>query len=945
MQLNVTPLEIASRFARYASVFTQSAEGCPDTPSTACQRDLASMLADELRELGMSDVYYDEEHCYVYATLPGNIPANQEILDRREDTAKKHRENAAPILGLVAHMDTSDAVPAEKVLPRIIENYDGGKIVLNEALGIVSDPEEMPDLTAHKGGTIVVTDGTSVLGGDDKAGITQIMEAMRFFLLHPEYPHGTVVVCFTPDEEVGNGTLRLDPAHFPADYAYTVDGGSAGELEYENFNAASAQITVRGKSSHPGSAKGVMKNALLIAMEFNALLPADEIPSRTEGYEGFFHLENMSGITDSATMDYLIRDHDRTRFEERKKQMEEAAAEICRRYGDGTVTLKIEDSYYNMAEKVKPHMHLIENAKKAILATGLEPKVQPIRGGTDGCKLSFEGIPCPNLGTGAYHYHGRHEYVSAEEMIQGTEILIRILSGYAAYELDVPQNTEKQNAATSAGEAQVRSGAEAQANTATTAAEEGMSSAGEDDETERQYFFLDRAKKVVQELTQRLGHTPTAHVVTFGCQMNAKDSEKLLGILTAAGFEEAETEDADFVLFNTCTVRDNADQRLFGRLGRLSHNKKLNPEMKIALCGCMMQEASNVEKIKKSYPFVDLVFGTHNLYRFPEYLCGVYEQDGTIIDIWDRTDRIVEDLPSVRKYSYKSGVNIMFGCNNFCTYCIVPYVRGRERSRSMKDIVRETERLAADGVKEVMLLGQNVNSYGHDLKGEATFAQLLTEVAQVPGIERVRFMTPHPKDFGDDVIEAIAANEKIARHVHLPLQSGSSRILKAMNRHYTKEQYLDLVRKIREGIPDVSITTDIIVGFPGETKEDVDDTIDVVRKAAFDNAYTFIYSPRRGTPAARMEQVPEEEKHRQFDRVLAIVQETARTQAQRLEGRVMTGLVEEVNSQDTSLVTARLSGNMIVHIPGDASMIGSFLPIRLEECHGFYYFGTALESK
>ena len=465
------------------------------------------------------------------------------------------------------------------------------------------------------------------------------------------------------------------------------------------------------------------------------------------------------------------------------------------------------------------------------------------------------------------------------------------------------------------------------------------------EEPARQNAFMELCRGLVCERAAELGKTPTACVTTFGCQMNERDSEKLRGILKTVGFELCESEEADLVLFNTCTVRENANMKVYGRLGYLGGLKKKNPGRIIALCGCMMQEPEVVEKIRKEFRFVDLVFGTHNIYRFAELLFQVLSGAGMIIDIWKETDRIVEDLPSSRTYPFKSGVNIMFGCNNFCTYCIVPYVRGRERSRSMKDIVRETERLAADGVKEVMLLGQNVNSYGHDLKGEATFAQLLTEVAQVPGIERVRFMTPHPKDFGDDVIEAIAANEKIARHVHLPLQSGSSRILKAMNRHYTKDQYLDLVRKIREGIPDVSITTDIIVGFPGETKEDVDDTIDVVRKAAFDNAYTFIYSPRRGTPAARMEQVPEEEKHRQFDRVLAVVQETARTQAQRLEGRVMTGLVEEVNSQDTSLVTARLSGNMIVHIPGDASMIGSFLPIRLEECHGFYYFGTALESK
>ena len=467
----------------------------------------------------------------------------------------------------------------------------------------------------------------------------------------------------------------------------------------------------------------------------------------------------------------------------------------------------------------------------------------------------------------------------------------------------------------------------------------------QDAESLRQLEYIERAKEKVAQLEKELGRKPRACVVTFGCQMNARDSEKLLAILKLSGYEESETEDADFVLYNTCTVRDNADQRLYGRLGQCSNFKKKNPHMKIAICGCLMQEPTAVEKIQKSYRFVDLIFGTHNIYKFAELLNTCLESDRPITDIWKETDRIVEDLPVLRKYSFKSGVNIMFGCDNFCTYCIVPYVRGRERSRSPRDIIREIEKLSADGVKEIMLLGQNVNSYGFDFKDgdsdKISFAKLLEMVCEVDGIKRVRFMTPHPKDFSDDVIDVIAANPKIARHIHLPLQAGNNEVLRRMNRKYTREQFIELADKIRERIPGVAITTDIIVGFPGEGSAEVDDTIDVVRRVRFDNAFTFIYSKRAGTPAAKFEdQVPEEEVKKNFDRLLKVVQDTAKEQAMKLQGRCETVLVEGINEQDSTLLTGRMSNNTLVHFKGDESLIGEMVNVSLDECHGFYYMGS-----
>ena len=431
--------KIAERFIRYARVFTQSKEGIADTPSTQCQWDLARLLKKELEEMGASDVVLDEEKCYVYATIPGNIPADEGKLSTRADRKKKRRENSAPILGLVAHMDTSDAVDASahpKIHPRKIENYDGGTIVLNEEKNLSMSPSEYPELAGKRGKTLIVTDGTTVLGGDDKAGVAQIMEAAQFLLQHKEIAHGTVRIMFTPDEEVGNGTRNVNMDEFAVDYGYTVDGGGIGELEYENFNAASAHLTIQGLSTHPGSAKGKMRNALLVAMEYNALLPADEIPAKTEGYEGFYHLEEMHGTADAAEMDYIIRDHDRTKFEHRKEVILEAVQKINDRYGANVMTAEVSDSYYNMEEKIRPHMHLIENAKTAMREIGVEPVVSPIRGGTDGAVMSFRGVPCPNLFTGSYNFHSRYEYVVAEEMALGAETLIRILNKYAGYELD-----------------------------------------------------------------------------------------------------------------------------------------------------------------------------------------------------------------------------------------------------------------------------------------------------------------------------------------------------------------------------------------------------------------------------------------------------------------------------------------------------------------------------
>lgn len=467
-----------------------------------------------------------------------------------------------------------------------------------------------------------------------------------------------------------------------------------------------------------------------------------------------------------------------------------------------------------------------------------------------------------------------------------------------------------------------------------------------EEEAKLQYGYIEKAKEYISNLEKKKGRKLTFFVKTFGCQMNARDSEKLVGILEEIGYVESDDEHADFVIYNTCTVRENANNKVYGRLGYLSNFKKKNPDMMIGLCGCMMQEPTVVEKIRKNYKFVDLVFGTHNIYKFAELLCRCFESKSMIVDVWKDTDKIVEDLPIKRKFSFKSGVNIMFGCNNFCSYCIVPYVRGRERSREPKDIIREIESLVADGVCEVMLLGQNVNSYGKNLENPISFAELLREVNKIEGLKRIRFMTSHPKDLSDELIEAIRDCDKVCNHMHLPLQSGSSRILKIMNRHYDKEQYLEEVRKLRQAVPDIAITTDIIVGFPGETEEDFLETMDVVKQVEYDSAFTFIYSKRTGTPAAAMEnQVDEDVIKDRFDRLLKVVQDISSKKSKELEGKVMNVLAEEVNEHDSSLITGRLENNSVVHFPGTPDMIGNLYNVRLNECKGFYYIGEVVADE
>ena len=456
----------------------------------------------------------------------------------------------------------------------------------------------------------------------------------------------------------------------------------------------------------------------------------------------------------------------------------------------------------------------------------------------------------------------------------------------------------------------------------------------------RQYYYIEKAKQYVEEEAKNLGRSLTFCVTTFGCKMNARDSEKLRGILNQIGYEEAEEDEADFVIYNTCTVRENANTRVYGRLGQLKPRKKQQPHMMIGLCGCMMQEPEVIAKLKKSYSFVDIIFGTHNIYKFAELICERYEAGKMVVDIWEDTDKIVEDLPNERKYAFKSGINIMFGCNNFCSYCIVPYVRGRERSRKPEAIIREIERLVKDGVSEVMLLGQNVNSYGKTLDEPITFAELLRRIEKIEGLKRIRFMTSHPKDLSDELIEVMASSEKICKHLHLPVQSGSTRILKKMNRRYTKESYLELAEKIKKAVPDISLTTDIIVGFPGETEEDFQETLDVVRKVRYDSAFTFIYSKRTGTPAAAMEdQIPADVVKDRFDRLLSEVQSIASEVCAVHEGKDMEVLVESVSDHDASMVTGRMSNNLLVHFKGTKEMIGTYVTVHLTECKGFYYLG------
>lgn len=455
-----------------------------------------------------------------------------------------------------------------------------------------------------------------------------------------------------------------------------------------------------------------------------------------------------------------------------------------------------------------------------------------------------------------------------------------------------------------------------------------------------------KQKQIIKELLPYVKEKGlTYHISTFGCQMNAHDSEKLKGILEEIGYKETDIEkEADFVIYNTCCVRENAEQKVYGRLGYLKNHKKNNPNMMIALCGCMMQQDAVITEIKRAYRHVDILFGTHNLYKLAELIQTRLDTNEMVIDIWENHGEIVEDLPSIRKHDFKSSVNIMFGCNNFCTYCIVPFVRGRERSRNPQDIITEIKDLVKDGVVEVTLLGQNVNSYGKTLDTPMTFAELLQEIEKIDGLERIRFMTSHPKDLSDELIEYMRTSKKLCNHLHLPFQSGSTNILEKMNRKYTKDQYLTLVDKIKTARPDMALTTDIIVGFPGESEEDFENTLDVIRKVEFDNAFTFIYSIRTGTPAATMEdQIPEEVTKERFNRLLTVLNKSVEKNSSEKVGQTLGVLVEEVNKQRDNFVTGRLGSNHIVHFEGTEDLIGKIVKVHITDAKTFYLVGEMVD--
>ena len=436
----------------------------------------------------------------------------------------------------------------------------------------------------------------------------------------------------------------------------------------------------------------------------------------------------------------------------------------------------------------------------------------------------------------------------------------------------------------------------------------------------------------------------TYKIMTFGCQMNENDSEKISGLLKNMGYTpEEDVNKAGVVILNTCSVRENADVRVFGNLGTFKSVKKVNPDLVLAVCGCMMQQPEIVKKIKEKYPQVDLVFGTHNIHQFPQMLGNYLQRGERIFEIWDDSSEIIEDLPVDRKYPFKSFVTIMNGCNNFCTYCIVPYTRGREVSRQPEKIIEEVTRLAGEGCLEVTLLGQNVNSYGNDLKTGYHFADLLRDLNQIEKIKRIRFMTSHPKDLTDEVIEAIAQCDKVCPAIHLAIQSGSTRILKAMNRRYTKEQIIDLVDRVRSRIPDVAITTDIIVGFPGETEEDFQDTLEVMRACKFDSAFSFIYSIRTGTPAATMEnQIPDEIKHDRLNRLLDVLRDISFGLNSKYEGRVLPVLVEEPSKNNTDRLSGRTETGKLVNFEGSFDHIGQIVNVKITKAGSFSLTGVEI---
>jgi len=421
---------------------------------------------------------------------------------------------------------------------------------------------------------------------------------------------------------------------------------------------------------------------------------------------------------------------------------------------------------------------------------------------------------------------------------------------------------------------------------------------------------------------------PTAYVETYGCQQNEADSERIRGILSESGYAITDkAEGADVVVMNTCAIREHAHQRVFGNLGALTHTKRRHPCQKIFLCGCMAGQDHVVERIRKSYPFVDGVFSTHHLWQFPQILYSVLTRGKRVFFVEDEPGSIVEGLPQLRDNTLKAWVSIMYGCNNFCTYCIVPYVRGRERSRQPEDILAECRDLIAKGAKEITLLGQNVNSYGKDLACDIDFSDLLAQIAAIDGDFLIRFMTSHPRDAGKKLFDTMASNPKIAKQLHLPFQSGSSRVLKAMNRHYDREKYMELVAYAKSVMPDLVLTSDVIVGFPGETEEEFEETISLISQVHYDALFTFIFSPRVGTPAASMEDnTPKEEKNRRFDKLCAVQNEISEQIHKAYVGKIMRCLID---GTEGDLLTARTEGGRLVRLPGDAALVGTFAPIEI----------------
>lgn len=434
----------------------------------------------------------------------------------------------------------------------------------------------------------------------------------------------------------------------------------------------------------------------------------------------------------------------------------------------------------------------------------------------------------------------------------------------------------------------------------------------------------------------------TFHITTFGCQMNEHDSEVIDGLLTERGFSSVkERKDASIVIINTCSVRDNADKRFFGTLGQLKKRKESDPSFIVCVCGCMMQQQRVVDTIKAKYPWVDVIFGTNSIHHIPELIEKVASEKEKVVDIIENTEEIVEGLPAKRLFDHKALVNIMFGCNNFCTYCIVPYTRGREKSRAPEAIVDEVKGLVADGVKEIMLLGQNVNSY--DGNG-TSFAELLKMLNDVDGLERIRFMTSNPKDLSDELIEAFTVCDKLCKNLHLPIQSGSNRVLKRMNRKYTREDYLKLIEKLRKTVPDITLSTDIIVGFPGESNEDFEETLSIVKEVEYDSAFTFIYSIRKGTPAEKFEdQIEESEKHRRFDLLVSAVNEISEKKNKVYQDRVEKVLVDGVSKNDKSTLTGRTDGFKLVNFAGKKELIGSIVDVKITDAKTFSLFGEVVE--